>query len=111
MAVKRLVEFPLEDGSSVFVEVDEPEGAGGTVRAARPGELAEKAQVTFEEAVQRIRPAAEAILGKLRDLQEPPDQVAIEYGLKLNAQAGAIVASASADAHYKVTLSWRRKEG
>ena len=107
--MKRLVEFPLGEGGSVFVEVDEPEGVG-TVRAARPGELAEKAQVTFEEALQRIRPAAEAILGKLRDLDEPPDQVAIEYGLKLNAQAGAIVASASADAHYKVTLSWRRKE-
>ena len=108
--MKRLIEFPLADGGSVFIEIDEPEGAGGTVRAARPGELAEKAQVTFEEALQRIRPAAEAIVGRLRDLSDPPDQVGVEFGLKLSAAAGAIIAAVGAEANYKVTLSWRRKD-
>ncbi len=32
--MKHLVEFPLEEGGSIVVEIDEPE-TGGTVRAGR----------------------------------------------------------------------------
>jgi len=35
--MKRLIEFPLEDGGAIVVEVDEPEPPGGVVRAARLG--------------------------------------------------------------------------
>ena len=106
--MKRLVEFPLEDGSTIVVEVDESEPEGGTVRVSRPGELAEKAQMTFEEALNRIRPAAEGIVARLRGLHDPPDQVAVEFGLKLSAQAGAIVAAAGAEASYTISLTWKR---
>ena len=46
--MKRLIEFPLEEGGSIVVEVDEPAPEGGVVRAARPGEVAAKAGQTFE---------------------------------------------------------------
>ena len=45
--MKRLVEFPLEEGGSIVVEVDEPE-SGGTVRAGREDTI-EKAKETFEQ--------------------------------------------------------------
>jgi Trypsin-co-occurring domain 1 len=106
--VKRLVAFPTGDGESLVVEVDEPEMAG-TVRAARPGEIAETARVTFEEALSRIRPAAEGVIGQLRNLTDAPDQVGVEFGLKLSAQAGVVVAAAAAEANYKVTLTWHRR--
>jgi hypothetical protein len=106
--VKRLIEFPLDDGSSILVEVDEPE-TEGTVRAARPGEVAETARQTFEGALEKIKPAAIAIISKLRDVSDPPDQIGVEFGIKLNANAGAVIASAGVEANYKVTLSWNRK--
>ena len=105
---KHLVEFPLEDGSSIVVEVDEPEG--GTVRVARPGDIAEKAQQTFEQAMSGIRPAAESIIDRLRSLSDPPDQVNVEFALKLGGRVGAIIASTAGEANFKVTLSWRRTE-
>jgi hypothetical protein len=107
--MKRLVEFPLEGGNSILVEVDEPE-AEGVVRAARPGEIAERALQTFETALQKIQPAAIVIIDHLRKLSDPPDQVNVEFGVKLSAGAGAVLASAGAEANYKVTLSWKRKE-
>lgn len=105
--MKRLIEFPLEDGGSVIVEVDEVEIEGGVVRVARPGELAAKAVQTFESALETIAPAAGTILAKLRSLIEPPDTINVEFGIKLNADAKAYIASAGVEANYRVTLTWR----
>ena len=108
--MKRLIEFPLEDGGSIVVEVDEPEPPGGVVRAARPGEVAEKARQSFEAAMERIRPVAGTLIAKLRGLHDPPDEVEVEFGLKMSAEAGAVVAAAGAEANYKVTLTWKREQ-
>jgi hypothetical protein len=108
--MKRLVEFPLEGGSAVVVEVEEPTPTSGTVRGLRAGELTEKAKESFETALEKIRPAATVILAKLRDLSERPDEVGVEFGIRLSAEAGAFIASTGAEANFKVTLTWRRKE-
>jgi hypothetical protein len=80
-------------------------------RAARPGEVAAKAGQTFEVALERIKPVAGTIIAKLRGLSDPPDEAVVEFGLKMSGQAGSVVvASVGAEAHYKVTLTWRREE-
>lgn len=108
--MKRLIEFPLEDGGSILVQVDESAPEGGMVKAARPGEIAAKATQTFEAALEKVKPAAAAIISKLRDLADPPDEMEVEFGLKLSADAGAFLASAGAEANYTVTLTWKREE-
>ncbi len=37
--MKRLVEFPMEDGSTILVEVDERGIGGGALRSGRAGEM------------------------------------------------------------------------
>ncbi|HIQ00701.1 MAG TPA: hypothetical protein EYH30_00975 [Anaerolineales bacterium] len=107
--MRRLVEFPLEDGGTILVEVDVPEEPG-MVPAARGGEVVQRAQQSFEAALEKIRPAAQAIIAKLRALHDPPDEIEVEFGLKMNAEAGAVVAAAGVEANYKVTLTWGREE-
>lgn len=107
--MKRLIEFPLEGGGSIVVEVDEPAPEGGVVRVARPGEIAATAGQTFEAALERIKPAAGTIIAKLRSLSDAPDEVLVEFGLKLSAEAGVFVATAGVEANYKVTLKWKRE--
>ena len=107
--MKRLIEFQSEDGGIILMEVDEPESEG-MVRVARPGEIAERANQTFESALERIKPAAAVIVEKLRDLSVPPDQVGLEFGIKFGAKAGAFFASADTEANFKVTLTWKREE-
>jgi hypothetical protein len=112
--MKRLVEFPLQEGGTLLVEVDEPEGyaetttRGGVVKAARPGEISDKARDTFEDALDKIRPAAQAIIDKLRELHDAPDEIGVEFGIKLSAEAGAFIASAGVEANYTVTLKWTK---
>jgi hypothetical protein len=89
--VARLVEFPLEDGGSVLVQVDEA-APGPATRG-----LGDRHTVT-----------AQSLLGRLRTLADAPDEVGLEFGLELSAEAGAFIASASSTANFRVTLTWRR---
>ena len=103
--MKRLIEFPLEDGSSIMVEVDEPEGTG-IVRASLGSDAIEKAHLTLEKSLERVRPAAQYLVAQLRKLHDAPDEIEVSFGLKLSAESGVILASASMEANYTVSLKW-----
>ncbi len=102
--MRRLIEFPLESGGNIVVEVEETE-LGGTVRAGRSSDIA-PAKYTFEEALSRIHAATESALTQLRDLSSRPDGIEMEFGFNLSAEVGAVIAKASTEANYKVTLRW-----
>jgi len=110
--MKRLVEFPSESGEPIMVEVEDLELAGGsgtTRRGLSPSRVVDRAQTSFEDALERAQPMASGLVSKLRSIADSPDEVQVEFGLSLNAQAGAVlVAGASAGANYKVTLKWTK---
>ncbi len=108
--MKRLIEFPLEDGSNIVVEVDEPHELRGTTPVARPGELFVKAQLTLAQALDKIQPAATGIITRLRTLSDPPDEISVAFGIKLSGEVGAFIASSGVEANYAVTLTWKRSE-
>ena len=107
--MKRLVEFPLDQGGSVLVEIDEPV-AGPTMRGLGKDSsaLVEKADKTFEDATAAVTPAARSLIARLRSIGDAPDEVCIEFGLQLSAQTGAFIASVAAQANFKVSMTWRR---
>jgi predicted RNase H-like HicB family nuclease len=102
--MKHLVEFPLEEGGSIVVEVDEPE-TSGTARAARGDALA-KARETLEDALDKVLPAAKSVIEKLRSLDDKPNEIEVTFGIKLNTSLGAVIASATAEANFDITLRW-----
>ena len=106
--MKHLVEFPLEEGGSIVVEVDEPESAG-TVRAGR-GDSIVKAKETLEEALNNVLPVTKSIVEKLRSIGNKPDEIEISFGVKLSTVAGAVIAAASAEANFDVTVRWTGKK-
>ena len=115
--VRRLVDFPMHDGGSVVVEVDD-DAAGGGVRAGGgvtrgwpDRRVVEQAQQSFEQAVGRVQPAVQAMLGRLRALADAPDEVQVEFGVQLSAEAGAFVAAASSTGNFRVSMTWRSPPG
>ena len=102
--MKRPVEFSLEVGGSIVVEIDEPE-TGGTVRAGREDTI-EQARETFEDALNKVLPATKTVVEKLRSLGSKPDEIEVTFGIKLSTMAGAFIASASAAANFGVTVRW-----
>jgi Trypsin-co-occurring domain 1 len=102
--MKHLVEFPLEDGGSIVIEVDEPESEG-TIRAAR-GDTIVKAKETLEEALNKVLPVTKSVVEKLRGIGNRPDEIEISFGVKLSTTAGAVIACATAEANFDVTMRW-----
>ena len=107
MPDKQLVEYTLNDGTSFLVEIEEAEG-GAIERVALPsGEMVLKAQQTFEEALERVKPVASVIISQLKELKTPATEVEVKFGLKLTADAGAIFASVGGEVTYEITLKWK----
>jgi len=107
--MKRLVEFPLAQGGSVLVEIED-EPAGPAMRGIgkdRPT-VAERTDKTFEEATATVVPAAGSLIARLRAAADPPDEIGVEFGVQLSAQTGAFIASAAAGANFQVSMTWRR---
>jgi hypothetical protein len=110
--MKRLVEFPSNSGEPILVEVEDVGLSGETRRGLSTSAVLERAQTSFEDALEKAKPMATGLVGKLRAIGDaagsPPDEVQVEFGIILNAEAGAVLASASAGANYKVTMTWKR---
>jgi len=107
--MKQLIQFQLKNGESVLIEADVPEESG-IVPSSRGVNMAViKAQQTLEDALENVKPAAEAILTKLKGITDPPDEVEVTFSLKVSAEAGVFVASGSLEANYAVKMSWSKQ--
>lgn len=99
-----LVEFEIGDGVVIAVEQAEDLSGSQLVRRQRDGAV--QATHTFEESLDRVRSAAESALRVFRNCSVKPDTVEIEFGVKLSAEAGAVIAKSTVEGHLVVTLAW-----
>ncbi|MET8824831.1 CU044_2847 family protein [Streptomyces sp. NPDC004610] len=98
-----LVEFKTEDGALIVVEGD-PDDPGA--RLISRGDSPAQAARTFESALTGVRAAAESALRVFRDGTLQPDAVELEFGVKLSAETGAVIAKGAAEGHLIVKLTW-----
>ncbi len=106
----RLAKFLLSDGSSIVAEVDEDQSEPHrTMRGGdSPAAVIVKANETFEGALDKVRDAAEAMVSRLCSLTKPPDEMEVEFGVKLSAEAGAVIAKAATEANFTISLKWTK---
>jgi len=52
----------------------------------------------------------QAVIAQLRSLAHAPDEVHVEFGLNLHAEAGAFIAAVGTTANFTVALTWRARE-
>ncbi|MEU0688750.1 CU044_2847 family protein [Streptomyces uncialis] len=100
---------PFEDGEVFVVELPDEQGTG-VIRASRGDELFGTSAETFESGMARVQRVAATMLTRLADLPRSPDHIRAEFGLRLTAEAGLVVAKGSGEAHIKLELEWDRPE-
>lgn len=106
--MKYIVELPVNgaDGPPRSVSVEIEQAADGLVKVSRPGQVVARAAHSLGEMLAGIRPVAESFVDGFADMAVAPEQIGLEFGLSLSAEAKLVVASSSAAANFKVTLTW-----
>ncbi|WP_120522761.1 CU044_2847 family protein [Arthrobacter celericrescens] len=105
----QLIQYTTDGDGTVLIEVS---GSGvltrgGNHSANDPGVFA-RAQQTFERALSNVRPAVQGVIDELLRIDHRPDEVSVEFGIDLHAEAGAFIAAASAKSNFNVTMKWTK---
>jgi hypothetical protein len=58
----------------------------------------------LDDALASVRPAAQAVIHSLRSLT--PQELTVEFGVRLDAEAGAVIAKTRLAGHFTVTMKW-----
>ncbi len=101
-----LAKFKLETGGTVTVELDEKPGV---TPAGGKGSVLRDTKESLENALTGVRDAAAAALGQFQKMASQPDGIELTFGVKLDAQAGAMIAKTSIQGHFEVKLKWERE--
>jgi hypothetical protein len=96
------------DGIEVLLETDP--SSSGIVRAARPGDVVATAAHTLDESFDHVRATAESLVGRLTRLPVQPKTIELELGVKISAEAGAIIAKTSGEGNFRLRLVWERPD-
>jgi Trypsin-co-occurring domain 1 len=107
--VTYLIDVPVDGGGRLLVQASDDDLPGNLELAAlRPGEVVARASESLEQALDQVKPAIQAVLGRLRAMS--PDEVAVEFGILLSAETGVVIAKGRGEVHFAVTLTWRKPE-
>lgn len=107
----RTVEVPVGEAGDAFVRVQIHEVDESLVRVGRGDRHIVRAQRSLDAMLDTVRPVAESFVGRFRELAHAPDEISLEFGVSLSAEADVVIASTSTVANFSVTLTWNRADG
>lgn len=98
--MKQVMQVKLDDGQIAYAEVEEEEGIFEEI-----GNLHQVKEVSSE-----YLKVVKNVMNNLRSMENKPDSVEMEFGIKLSAAGGKalawIVADASAEADLRIKMKW-----
>jgi len=90
-------------GGIILVEFEET----GLISVSTETELAEKSVRAINKAMETIREMAQRVADTVQNLPGKPQTVEVDFGLKLSAEAGALIAKTGVGANINVKLTWK----
>lgn len=102
----RLIEFETDQNGTILIEAADDEPSEGQREVSVHGVLVEKTGVAFEAAFAGIKPIARSIITQIREVATGASEIEVEFGVKLTAAAGAVLAKAGAEGHCRVSIKW-----
>jgi hypothetical protein len=96
----QVVTYRVDDATTVRFEIEPAEG----FVPAGPGEVAGRIREAITPAVE----AAKVVLEKVKETR--PDEIEVKFGIKASGGASWLVAKATAEANFEITLTWSRHE-
>ncbi|MCY9787719.1 hypothetical protein KIK06_27960 [Nocardiopsis sp. EMB25] len=107
----RTVEVPLDGSGGETIRVQISELDNDLVRVGRGDRSIARAERSFGQMLDTVRPVADNFVGRFRELAHTPDEITLEFGLSLSVEADIVVSSTAAEANFSVSLTWNRDDG
>lgn len=87
-------------------------GSGGTMRGTNlnPTELAAKSAQALEKAMGTIQALASRTTDTVSKLPKKPQEFELEFGIKISAEAGALVSKAGGEGNLRVRMVWKDQD-
>ncbi len=105
--MQNYIESRVGNEGKILIEISNSKNAVG-FGPHQSGEEKEKVDNAFNQALNTIRLAANGVLETLNALPKKPDHVKIDFAIKIDDNAQAMLAKAnSSDSQLKVSLAWR----
>lgn len=98
-----LVSVGLDDGSRLVLETVDDDDVG-PVQAGRMADTLQELPGSLRAMLRPIVQASREVLAELREAR--PDEVKVEFGVKLTAGVGAVLTKSEVGGNLKVTLVW-----
>lgn len=108
--MKRVISMPLEAGGTIELEIED-NAISPVTRGGVQQPVFEKAVGSFEAAVARVKPVAVAVVEQFAEAVHGTTSVKVTFGLKFNAEAGAVIASVGSEANFKIEVNWAHGGG
>ena len=105
------IETQARDGSEIRIEVEDVSkiGAGFSPKSA-PNVTSETAKDAYNQTLNAIRACANGIADTIQSLEMQPNAASIDFAIKIDAEAGAMIAKSREAAQFRVSLSWKQEE-
>ena len=102
-----LVRFEVSPGRDVLVEADATDE--GLIPVGTGDDGIARAVARFSDHLDSIRDAVAQALFTLKDGLKP-DEIRVSFGIRLAAEAGAVIAKTSGEGHLDVEMTWQSAE-
>lgn len=105
--MQRIAIFTTEGGDEVAIQVaDDGPAPGITTRGIPSGRLIERTEQSLDDVLAHARPAVTSLLRQVREQEDAPDELEVEFGIQISLEVGAYIAAASTTANFRVTMRW-----
>jgi hypothetical protein len=106
------IETQTKDGATLKIEVETTSKvAAGFTRPTSPANVShDGVKDAYDQTLKTVRICANGMIETLQGLDTLPSAASIDFAIKIDAEAGAMIAKSLGDAHFKVSLSWKQVE-
>jgi hypothetical protein len=107
--MSQLIKYATEEGD-IFIESKEEATGEEFIRVG----ITEKAVTTItkklDDSLAKIQYISNKIINSIdKKSDNTPNEITVEFGIKLGGEADFIVASGSAEANFGITFKWQKK--
>jgi len=106
------IETQTKDGSALRIEVeDTSKPTPGFTRQSSPADMSSDAvKDAYDQILRTIRGCANGVVDTVQSLEARPSAASIDFAIKVDPEAGAMIAKTREDAQFRVSLSWKQEE-